>query len=109
MSNRIGRWTYFHHPYNGPVWRLDGTYYSLEHDPDCHSVCAGGKCNGGWVLYGNGRYAAPVSEYLRDAMRWTEQKYDAAVRAIAMTFAVAALVSQRSRQAGRSNEAEGIT
>lgn len=31
-GRRIGRWVYFHHPYNGPVWRLDGTTLDLEHD-----------------------------------------------------------------------------
>jgi hypothetical protein len=72
-GKRIGRWTYFHHPYNGPVWRLDGTTLDLEHDPGCHSCCNGGRCNGAWVLYRNGRYDEPVAEYLAEAMAWVER------------------------------------
>lgn len=70
---RKGRWTRISHPYNGPVWRLDGTTLDLEHDPDCHSVCSGGsRCNGAWVLYRDGVYSQPVGEYLETAMECTE-------------------------------------
>jgi hypothetical protein len=77
VSRRIGRWTYYQHPYNGPVWRLDGTTLDLEHDPSNHSVCIGGdQCNGAWVLYKDGRYAEPVSERLDAAMEWVEMQHD---------------------------------
>jgi hypothetical protein len=75
MSKRRGRWTYFQHPYNGPVWRLDGTTLDLEHDLQCHSVCIGGRCNGAWVLYEDGRYVEPVSEHLTAAMEWVEEDH----------------------------------
>lgn len=70
---RRGRWTYVSHQWNGPVWRLDGTTLDLEHDPDDHSVCMGGRCNGAWVLYENGRYREPVEEYLDGAMAAVEE------------------------------------
>ena len=74
---RIGRWTYFSHPYNGPVWRLDGTTLDLEHDPNDHSVCIGeDRCNGAWKLYRDGRYAETVSEHLEAAMEWVEREHD---------------------------------
>lgn len=76
MTKRVGRWTYFDHPYNGPVWRLDGTTLDLEHDPQNHSVCIGGRCNGAWVLYRDGRYAEPLAEHLEAAMEWVERKHD---------------------------------
>jgi hypothetical protein len=82
MRKRIGRWTYFSHPYNGPVWRLDGTTLDLEHDPNVHTVCIGGRCNGAWVLYRDGRYAEPVSEHLDAAMEQVEQKHDEKRRAV---------------------------
>jgi hypothetical protein len=61
--------------------RLDGTALDLEHDRDCHSVCAGGACNGAWVLYRDSRYAGPAAEYLDEAMEQAEQDYDRALRA----------------------------
>ena len=76
MSKHIGRWAYFQHPYNGPVWRLDGTTLDLEHDRQCHGVCIGGRCNGAWVLYEDGRYVEPVSEHLPAAMEWVEEQHD---------------------------------
>jgi hypothetical protein len=88
MSKRKGRWTYFSHPYNGPVWRLDGTTLDLEHDPDSHGVCGGGRCNGAWVLYRDGRYAEPVSEHLDGAMEWVEQKHDEERRAALVVEAI---------------------
>ena len=84
MSRRIGRWTYYSHPYNGPVWRLDGTTLDLEHDPHDHSVCIGGRCNGAWVLYRDGRYAEPVCEHLigyGGAMWQVERMHDEERRA----------------------------
>lgn len=76
MSRRIGRWTSCQHPYNGPVWRLDGTTLDLEHDHDNHSVCTGGdQCNGAWVLYRDGRYCEPVSEHLKAAMATVEEMH----------------------------------
>ena len=82
---RIGRWTYYQHPYNGPVWRLDGTTLDLEHDPGNHSVCIGGdRCNGAWVLYRDGRYAEPITEHLVGygaAMWQVERMHDKEQRA----------------------------
>jgi hypothetical protein len=84
VNKRIGRWTYFNHPYNGPVWRLDGTTLDLEHDPHDHSVCIGGRCNGAWVLYRDGCYAESVSEHLSGyggAMWQVERMHDQERRA----------------------------
>ena len=104
MSRRIGRWRYYSHPYNGPVWRLDGTELDLEHDPDCHSVCAGGRCNGAWVLYEHGKYVEPVSEHLAGygaAMRQVERRLDALVASVVFLLAVLGLVARRyAREAG---------
>ena len=77
---RRGRWTYVSHQWNGPVWRLDGSTWDLEHDPDDHSVCIGGDlCNGAWVLWVDGRYREPVAEYLDGAMWVIEEKFDRAL------------------------------
>jgi hypothetical protein len=84
MNKRIGRWAYYSHPHNGPVWRLDGTTLDLEHDPHNHSVCIGGQCNGAWVLYRDGRYSGPISEHLSGyggAMWQVEQMHDEEQRA----------------------------
>ena len=78
---RRGRWTFVSHPWNGPVWRLDGTTLDLEHDPCCHSVCIGSdQCNGAWVLYQDGRYKEPVGEYLDGSMYAVEQQYGRALK-----------------------------
>ena len=92
MSRRIGRWTYYSHPYNGPVWRLDGTELDLEHDPQNHAVCIGGdRCNGAWVLYEHGRYREPVSEHLTGygaAMWQIERRWDALNATVVFLLAV---------------------
>jgi hypothetical protein len=96
MTRRIGRWTYYSHPYNGPVWRLDGTTLDLEHDLDCHAVCIGGdRCNGAWVLYEHGRYREPVAEYLRGAMDQVEQRWDCLNTAVAFLLAVYGLIRRK--------------
>src|SRR5579859_374545 len=93
---RIGRWTHFNHPYNGPVWRLDGTELDLEHDPGSHAVCIGGdRCNGAWVLYEHGRYREPVAEHLRAAMEDIEQRWDSLLAALALLLAVRDLIARR--------------
>ena len=101
---RIGRWTYFSHPYNGPVWRLDGTELDLEHDTSCHAVCIGSdRCNGAWVLYEHGRYREPVTEHLRGAMEDIERRWDGLVAAVAFWLAVYGLIVRRFtvREAGQ--------
>lgn len=88
-SRRIGRWTYYQHPYNGPVWRLDGTTLDLEHDPSNHSVCIGGDdCNGAWVLYRDGRYGEPISERLDAAMETVEEMHREEQRAALVIEAI---------------------
>jgi len=66
---RRGRWAFVSHPYNGPVWRLDGSDWDLEFDPFEHA----------WHLYVSGSYRTTVDSYLDGAMAWTEQKYDQAL------------------------------
>lgn len=103
MSRRIGRWTYYSHPYNGPVWRLDGTTLDLEHDLSSHACCNGGeRCNGAWVLYENGRYREPVSEYLCGyycAMWQVERRWDGLNAAVAFLLAVYGLIWRRFAEA----------
>jgi hypothetical protein len=96
VSRRIGRWSYYSHPFNGPVWRLDGTTLDLEHDPSNHSVCIGGdRCNGAWVLYENGRYGEPVCEYLDGAMWQVERRWDALNATVAFLLAACGLIARR--------------
>jgi hypothetical protein len=76
---RRGRWIFVDHQWNGPVWRLADSTWDLEHDPNNHAVCIGGRCNGAWVLYVDGRYREPVAEHLGGAMEWIEKKYDRAL------------------------------
>lgn len=69
MTGRRGRWTYDHDPYEGPIWRLDGTSLFLEYDRT-HSGCA---IPGAWILYRGGHYDGPVDHYLDGAMEWVEE------------------------------------
>jgi hypothetical protein len=73
---RRGRWTFVSHPGNGDVWRLDGTTLDLEHDPDCHACCVGGRCNGAWILYEDGRYREPVAEYLSPVAKNSSENFN---------------------------------
>jgi hypothetical protein len=109
MSKRIGRWTYFQHPHNGPVWRLDGTTLDLEHDTQSHACCIGGdRCNGAWVLYRDSRYAEPVAEHLESAMEWVERMHDeerlSPVAAETVTCAeLAAALTELAKRTGNGN------
>lgn len=72
---RRNRWTLVSHPFNGPVWRLDGTDWDLEFDPLDHS----GMVTGRWFLYRDGLYAETLDHYLDGSMEWSERTYDAAI------------------------------